>query len=109
MVLRVADLALNTRTHVVTRGERVVPLTPKEYTMLQYLVRHAGRVVTRAELVEHVWDEKHDPGSNAIDVYVGRLRRKVDAAADLPLIHTRRGIGYMMSASPTDAGTPTGR
>jgi two-component system copper resistance phosphate regulon response regulator CusR len=77
--------------------------------MLQYLVRHAGRVVTRAELVEHVWDEKHDPGSNAIDVYVGRLRRKVDAAADLPLIHTRRGIGYMMSASPADAGIPTGR
>ena len=77
-VLQVADLQVNTRTHVVTRAGREILLTPKEYTMLQYLVRHAGRVVTRLELVEHVWDEKHDPGSNAIDVYVGRLRRKVD-------------------------------
>ncbi len=102
-VLQVADLALNTRTHVVTRGGRELQLTPKEYTMLQYLVRNAGRVVTRAELVEHVWDEKHDPGSNAIDVYVGRLRRKVDDGSGVQLIHTRRGSGYMMSASPVAA------
>jgi two-component system copper resistance phosphate regulon response regulator CusR len=96
-VLGVADLALDTRSHVVTRAGRELSLTPKEYTMLQYLVRHAGRVVTRAELVEHVWDDRQDPGSNAIDVYVGRLRRKVDRDAAVPLIHTRRGTGYIVA------------
>jgi two-component system copper resistance phosphate regulon response regulator CusR len=109
-VLAVGDLQVNTRTHVVTRGGREIALTPKEYTMLQYLVRHANRVVTRTELVEHVWDENHDPGSNAIDVYVGRLRRKVDVDGAPPLIHTRRGSGYIVSESRLPgggAGDPT--
>src|SRR5215217_2509665 len=75
-VLTVADLVVDTRAQRVTRADRIVPLTTKEYVMLEYLARHAGRVVGRAELSEHVWDENHDPMSNAIDVYIARLRRK---------------------------------
>ena len=95
-VIEVGDLALDTRRQSVTRGGRRLPLTTKEYVMLEYLARNAGRVVGRAELCEHVWDENHDPFSNAIEVYIGRLRRKVDEGATTALIHTRRGAGYML-------------
>ena len=95
--LRVADLAVDTRARRATRGGRPLPLTPKEYALLEYLARHAGRVVSRADLTAHVWDDNHDPFSNAIEVTVNRLRRKVDADAP-PLIHTRRGEGYQLLA-----------
>ncbi|HEY0995962.1 MAG TPA: response regulator transcription factor, partial [Gemmatimonadaceae bacterium] len=78
--LLVEDLVVDTRAQSASRGGTPIPLTTKEYAMLEYLARHAGRVVGRAELTEHVWDEHHDPLSNAIEVYINRLRRKVDGA-----------------------------
>jgi two-component system copper resistance phosphate regulon response regulator CusR len=71
-----------------------VTLTAKEYALLEYLARNAGRVVGRAEIAEHVWDETFDPFSNLIEVYVNRVRRKIDADSSKPLLHTRRGAGY---------------
>jgi two-component system copper resistance phosphate regulon response regulator CusR len=97
-VIQVADLAVDTRAQRVTRAGRPLALTQKEYVMLEYLARQAGRVVGRQELSDHVWDENHDPLSNIIEVYVGRLRRKVDEGFDVPLIHTRRGAGYVLAA-----------
>jgi two-component system, OmpR family, response regulator len=97
-VIAVADLEVDTHAQTVSRAGRPLPLTQKEYVMLEYLARNAGRVVGRAELCEHVWDENHDPFSNAIEVYVGRLRRKVDEGHAEPLIHTRRGAGYLLAA-----------
>ena len=102
--LAVGDLVLDTRTHTAARAGRPVPLTAKEYAMLEYLARHAGRVVGRAELTEHVWDENHDPFSNVIEVYVNRLRKKVDGGHAVPLIQTRRGAGYLLApAGPAAA------
>lgn len=98
----IADLVVDTRSQSVHRGGRLVPLTTKEYAMCEYLARHAGRVIGRAELCEHVWDENHDPFSNAIEVYINRLRKKVDQGAAVPLIHTRRGAGYVLSADSGD-------
>jgi two-component system copper resistance phosphate regulon response regulator CusR len=71
-----------------------VTLTAKEYALLEYLARNAGRVVGRADIAEHVWDETFDPFSNLIEVYVNRVRRKIDADSSKPLLHTRRGAGY---------------
>ena len=71
-------------------------LTAKEYALLEYLARHAGRVVRRAEIAEHVWDETFDPFSNLIEVYINRLRRKIDEDSTKPLLHTRRGVGYVL-------------
>jgi DNA-binding response OmpR family regulator len=96
--IRVADLVLDTRSQSVTRSGARLPLTTKEYALLEYLARHAGRVVGRAELTEHVWDEHHDPASNAIEVYINRLRHKVDAGRPVALIHTHRGAGYRLAA-----------
>ena len=73
--------------------------------MLEYLARNAGRVIGRAELCEHVWDANHDPFSNAIEVYINRLRKKVDDASGTPLIHTRRGAGYLLSAEGAERGS----
>ena len=98
--LTVGDLVLDTRTHAASRGGAPLPLTAKEYAMLEYLARNANRVVSRAELTDHVWDENHDPFTNAIEVYINRLRKKVDEGRGTPLIHTRRGAGYMLSAAP---------
>ncbi|MFN8571122.1 MAG: response regulator transcription factor [Gemmatimonadaceae bacterium] len=97
-MLRVADLELDTASQVVRRGGQDIPLTGKEYVMLEYLARHAGRVVGRAELCEHVWDENHDPFSNAIEVYINRLRKKVDEGYDEALIQTKRGAGYLLTS-----------
>jgi two-component system copper resistance phosphate regulon response regulator CusR len=94
--LSVGDLTVDTQRRTAARGEREIRLTSKEYAMLEHLARHADRVVGRAELSEHVWDENHDPMSNAIEVYVNRLRRKVDAPGEAPLIHTHRGAGYRL-------------
>ena len=95
-MLSVADLTVDTRRRTAARAEREIRLTSKEYAMLEYLARNADRVVGRAELSEHVWDENHDPMSNAIEVYVNRLRKKVDAPGETPLIHTHRGAGYRL-------------
>jgi two-component system copper resistance phosphate regulon response regulator CusR len=97
-MLQVSDLEIDTAAQVVKRAGREVPLTGKEYVMLEYLARHAGRVVGRAELCEHVWDENHDPFSNAIEVYINRLRKKVDEGFDEALIHTKRGSGYLLTS-----------
>ncbi len=89
---------MDTRTHAVTRGGAAIALTAKEYALLEYLVSRPGDVVTRADISEHVWEETYDPFSNLIEVYVQRLRRKLDARGGSPLLHTRRGEGYMLSA-----------
>jgi len=93
----VADLVVDTRGQTARRDGRLLPLTTKEYALLEYLARNAGRVVGRAELSAHVWDDNHDPFSNALEVCVTRLRRKVDGDRS-PLIHTRRGVGYLLDA-----------
>jgi two-component system copper resistance phosphate regulon response regulator CusR len=95
--LTVDDLVIDTRGQDVARAGRRIPLTTKEYVMLEYLARNAGRVIGRAELCEHVWDANHDPFSNAIEVYINRLRKKVDEGEATPLIHTRRGAGYLLA------------
>lgn len=97
-VLQVGDLAVDTRSHSVTRSGSSISLTAKEYSMLEYLARRAGEVVSRADISEHVWEENYDPFSNLIEVYVQRLRRKLDAPESAPLLHTRRGEGYILSA-----------
>lgn len=96
--IRIADLVLDTRAQRATRNGRLLRLTTKEYALLEYLVREEGRVVSRAEIAEHVWDENFDPLTNLIDVHINRLRRKVDSGFSSRLIHTRRGAGYMVAA-----------
>jgi two-component system copper resistance phosphate regulon response regulator CusR len=96
--LSVADLVVDTRRHTARRGRREITLTSKEFALLEHLVRNAGRIVTRAEINAHVWDDNHDPFSNLIDVYVSRLRRKIDGGERAALIATRRGVGYMIAA-----------
>jgi two-component system copper resistance phosphate regulon response regulator CusR len=97
--ITVADLTVDTRAQRAERGGRPLALTPKEYALLEYLARNAGSVVSRADLTAHVWDDNHDPFSNAIEVNVARLRKKMDAAGP-PLIHTRRGAGYQLAGEP---------
>jgi len=94
--LRVAELELDTRAHRVWTRGREVPLTAREYALVEYLARRAGCVVGRAEIAEHVWDERYDPFSNVIEVYVRRLRRKLDSPGRESLIRTRRGEGYAL-------------
>jgi len=98
----IADLVLDTGAQNVSRAGRTVSLTTKEYALLEFLARSAGRVVGRAEIAEHVWDESFDPFSNLIEVYVNRVRRKIDAGSLKPLLHTRRGAGYFfgLAAEP---------
>ena len=108
--LSVADLVVDTRRHSARRGKREITLTTKEYALLEHLVRNAGRIVSRAEINAHVWDDNHDPFSNLIDVYVSRLRRKVDGGERVALISTRRGVGYMLSAPvPSPSSTAASR
>lgn len=95
--LIVADLELDLLSRKVTRGGRPIPLQQREFQMLEYLMRHAGRVVTRTMLLENVWNYHFDPQTNVIDVHISRLRQKVDKDFDVPLIHTIRGSGYMLS------------
>jgi two-component system copper resistance phosphate regulon response regulator CusR len=104
-VIRLDDLEIDTRSRVVKRGSRGVYLTAKEYALIEYLARRAGAVVSRSEIAEHVWDDNFDPFSNLIEVYVQRLRRKIDDGAPTKLLHTRRGEGYVLAAkgAETDA------
>jgi two-component system, OmpR family, response regulator len=97
-VLRVADLELDLVSRTVTRGAQKIDLLPREFQVLEYLVRNEGQVVPRAMLLQHVWDLHFDPTTNIIDVYVGRVRRKVDGQQAYPLIHTVRGIGFCVRA-----------
>src|SRR5438034_1462999 len=96
--LQVGDLSIDTASHRVRRGSEEIVLTSKEYALLEYLARNAGRVISREEIAEHVWDEHFDRFSNLIEVYVNRLRRKVDRS-DPHLIITRRNEGYMLRAA----------
>jgi DNA-binding response OmpR family regulator len=96
--LRVADLVLDPATREVTRGKRRITLTTREYALLDYFMRNAGRVLTRPMIAEHVWGLDFDPESNIIDVYVGYLRRKIDAEGERRLLHTVRGAGYVLKA-----------
>ena len=97
-VLRVGDLKLDLMSRTVSRGGRDIDLLPREFQVLEYLVRNEGHVVPRAMLLQHVWDLHFDPTTNIIDVYVGRVRRKVDSQQAYPLIHTIRGIGFCIRA-----------
>jgi DNA-binding response OmpR family regulator len=99
-LITVADLTIDTHAQRAARDGVAVSLTTKEYALLEFLARHAGKVVSRAEISEHVWDESYDPFTNLIDVYVGRLRRKIDTPSAVPLIHTRRGVGYVLTDDP---------
>ncbi|KAA6464412.1 response regulator transcription factor [Acidobacteria bacterium AB60] len=96
-VTSVADLVLNREEHSVRRGERRIDLTPREFAILEYLVRFAGRPISRATLVEEVWKTPYDATSNIVDVYVKYVRDKVDLPGERKLIHTIRGIGYTVS------------
>jgi two-component system OmpR family response regulator len=98
MVLRVGDLEVDLLSRTVRRRGRKIDLLPREFQVLEYLVRNQGRVVPRAMLLQHVWDLHFDPMTNIIDVYVGRVRRKVDAGETYPLIHTIRGMGFSVRA-----------
>lgn len=97
-VIRIADLSINTKTRIVKRGTREIDLKPKEYNVLEILARNAGVPVTRTMMWEHLYDWDYDGMSNTVDVYVSRLRAKIDTPKDRPLIHTKRGVGYILKA-----------
>ena len=102
--LAVADLQLDTRSRTATRNDRPLALTTKEFSLLEYLMRRQGHVVSRDDIAEHVWDGSFDAASNLIEVYIQRLRRKIDDGHHRKLIHTRRGAGYVLSEDqPGDA------
>ncbi|MEM9597093.1 MAG: response regulator transcription factor [Acidobacteriota bacterium] len=98
--LRVADLVLDLLTREAKRGNDSIELLPREFALLEFLMRHAGQVVTRTMLLEKVWDYHFDPQTNVIDVHVSRLRRKIDRGSESPLIHTVRGVGYVLKGPP---------
>jgi two-component system, OmpR family, response regulator len=93
-ILAVADLAMNLLTREVKRGGVAIELSPREFNLLEHLMRAPGRVLTRVQICEQVWDYHFDPGTNLVEVYIQRLRKKVDAGADVKLIETIRGVGY---------------
>ena len=97
---RVGDLELDRLSHEVRRDGRLIPLQPREYRLLEYLMKNAGQVVTRTMLLENVWDYHFDPQTNVIDVHISRLRGKIEKDFDTPLLRTIRGAGYMMKADP---------
>lgn len=101
-LINIADLTVDTQARQVWRGGNLLELTAKEYALLEYLARRVNEVVSRADIAEHVWDEKFDPFSNLIEVYIQRVRRKVDESHPVKLIRTRRGEGYMLTAGDED-------
>jgi two-component system, OmpR family, copper resistance phosphate regulon response regulator CusR len=102
LVVRIEDLTIDPRARRVERAGRSIQLTTKEYALLEYLARRQGDVVGRADIAEHVWDDSFDPMSNLIEVYIQRLRRKIDDGHAVKLIHTRRGAGYTLDASDAE-------
>jgi len=97
-LLQVGDLELDMATREVRRAGERIELTPKEYTVLEYLMRHAGRVMSRTLITEYAWDYHFDPGTNIVDVVINRLRKKVDSGHAHKLVHTVRGVGYVVKA-----------
>jgi len=97
-LLRVADLILDPARRVVSRGGEKIEMTAKEFALLEYLMRNPGRVLTRTQIIEHVWNYDFDTMTNIIDVYVNYLRKKIDSGRDTKLIHTVRGVGYVLKA-----------
>ena len=95
-VLKVADLELNQLTHKIIRAKKEISLTAKEYSLLEYLMLHANEIVTRTRISEHVWNENFDSLTNVIDVFINRLRNKIDRGFEKKLIHSLRGAGYMI-------------
>ncbi len=96
LILSAEDLTLDTQTHKVKRGESEIILTPKEYSILEYLLRNKNHVVSRMKLTEHVYEYQFDPDTNVIDVYINKLRNKIDKDSDRRILYTIRGIGYMI-------------
>lgn len=94
--LRLADLELNLQTKIVKRGDTELNLTPKEFSLLAYMMANCGRVLSKSEIAEKVWDTKFDTGTNFIEVYISYLRRKVDKGFDQKLIHTKSGMGFIL-------------
>jgi DNA-binding response OmpR family regulator len=99
-VLRVADLTLDTTTRKAQRAGRPIELTTREYCLLELLMRSAGRICGRMTILEKVWEYTFDPGSNIVDVYIARLRDKIDAQAPVKLLHSVRGVGYVLKETP---------
>ncbi len=94
----VGDLVLDTTTREVRRAGRLLDLTPKEFTVLEYLMRHPGRVMSRTLITEYAWDYHFDPGTNIVDVVINRLRKKIDQGQERKILHTVRGVGYVVKA-----------
>ena len=110
-VLHLGDLAMDTARREVRRGGRLIELSPREFTLLEYFMRHPRHVLTRTQLAEHVWNFDFFNDSNVVDVYIGYLRRKIDRGYDRPLLQTVRGVGYRLSDAtdvPTKEGTRCG-
>jgi len=99
-IFEIGDLSVDSASHRVSRASHEVQLTAKEYALLEYLARHAGQLVSRIDIAEHVWDDSFDPFSNTIEVYMNRLRRKIDENHQVKLLHTRRGEGYILELRP---------
>ena len=97
-IYQLEDLIVDSGSHRVSRAARTIELTAKEYALLEYLVRRAGQLVSRAEIAAHVWDDSFDPFSNSIEVYMNRLRKKIDEDHSIKLLHTRRGEGYILES-----------
>ena len=95
-IFEIGDLIVDSASHRVSRANHEVQLTAKEYALLEHLARHAGQLVSRAEIAAHVWDDSFDPFSNTIEVYMNRLRKKIDGSHSIKLLHTRRGEGYIL-------------
>ncbi len=102
-VLRVGDLEMDIARHEVRRAQRTIELSPREFALLEYLIRHPTQVLSRTQIIEHVWNFDFSYDSNVVDVYIGYLRRKLNQGSDTPLIHTVRGVGYRLSAEGGDA------
>jgi DNA-binding response OmpR family regulator len=102
-LLQVGDLNMDIAAREVRRGDRSIDLSPREFAVLEYLMRNPNQVLTRSQISERVWDFEHFIESNVVDVYIGYLRRKLDEGSSLPLIHTVRGVGYRISAEIADA------
>ncbi len=105
-VLKVEDLVMDRVQRAVTRAERAISLTPKEFALLEYLMRNAGRSVSRPMIIEHVWNLGFDSTTNVVDVYINYLRKKIDGESPTKLIHTIRGVGYQIGGEERSAGAP---
>src|SRR5712691_3718827 len=102
-ILHLGDLTMDTARREVRRGGRLIELSPREFTLLEYLMRHPRQVLTRTQITEHVWNFDFFSDSNVVDVYIGYLRRKIDRGFDRPLLHTVRGVGYRLSDATDEA------